>query len=156
MDRKSYENVLSDLESEITIKRAEVEKLNQEILQDENVISVLRMRLSQEDITVAPQISEPESIEPSNNDFTLLSDNENTEKKRNKISLGNTCEKILQSEGKPLYIKDLIQRIKEYGRITDTRQLSGTIRKDHKNRFINLGGNTWDLRERHPEQEENQ
>ena len=57
MDRKSYENVLSDLEVEIRIKRAEAEKLNQEILQDENVISVLRLKLSQEKVLVAPQIN---------------------------------------------------------------------------------------------------
>lgn len=158
MDRKSYENVLSDLEAEISIKRAEAEKLDQEISQDESVISVLRMRLSQEEISVAPQINNFETIEQSNNNFTLLAGNEYTEKNQSKISLNNACEKILQSEGKPLYIADLIEKLKGYGRFTDRKQLSGTIRKDrkdNKNRFINLGGNIWDLRQRHPEKAEN-
>jgi hypothetical protein len=154
MDRKSYENVLSDLEAEIRIKRAEAEKLNQEILQDENVISVLRLKLLQE-VLVAPQINNVESIEQPNNSFTLLAGNEYTEKNQSKISLNNACEKILQSEGKSLYIADLIEKLQEYGRFTDRKQLSGTIRKDNKNRFINLGGNNWDLRQRHPEKADN-
>ena len=156
MDRKSYENVLSDLEAEIMTKRAKAEKLNQEILQGENVISVLRARLSQEETLFAPPINSAESFEQTNNSFTLLSGDEFTEKNQSKISLNDACEKILQSKGKSLYILDLIEKLKEYGRFTNRKQLSGTIRKDHKNRFINLGGNNWDLRERHPEKVNNQ
>ncbi len=160
MDRKSYANVLSDLEAEIGIKRVKVEKLNQEILQDENVISVLRTKLSKEEILVAPPINNIGSVEQTNNSFTLLAGNKYTEKNQSKISLNDACEKILQSEGKPLYIADLIEKLKGYGRFTDRKQLSGTIRKDNKknkkSRFVNLGGNNWDLLQRHPERADNQ
>jgi predicted nucleic acid-binding Zn-ribbon protein len=161
MDRKSYENVLSDLEADITIKRAEAEKkraeaekLDKEVLQGENVISVLRTKLSQEEL-VAPPINYVESVKQANNSFTLLAGDEYTEKNQSKISLNNACEKILQTEEKPLHITDLIEKLKEYGRFTNRKQLSGTIRKDHKNRFVNLGGNVWDLRYRHPEKVNN-
>ncbi len=154
MDRESYENVLIDLEEDIKIKRAKTEKLNQEILQDENVISVLRLKLSQEVLVASPS-NNVESVEQANSSFTLSAGNKYTEKNQSKISLNDASEKILQSEGKPLYVADLIEKLKEYGRFTDRRQLSGTIRKDHKNRFINLGGNNWDLLQRHPEKADN-
>lgn len=153
MDRRSYENVLSDLELENKVKRGEVEKLNQEISQNENIISILQIKLLQDDIPPAEQINNSKPIESADNNFTSALVSEYTEKNQSKVSLCNACEKILQSEEKSLYVTDLIEKIKDYGRFTNRKQLVGTIRKDK--RFINLGGNIWDLRQRHPEKSEN-
>ena len=163
MDRRSYENVLSDLESENKIKKAEVENLNaeiekrnQEILQNENLMLALQSKLSQKDIAVKPQINAEESIKTENidsSDFILSLENEYKEN-QSKISLVSACEKVLQNEENPLYVTDLIEKLKVYGRFTHRRQLAGAIGKDK--RFINLGGNIWDLRLRHPEKEENE
>lgn len=164
MDTKSYEIVLADLQQEIKVKRNKSEKLLNEISQIENVMTVLQIKLKEGENLHEPSNNEFEvqnkngeiEEEPSkqnesvdDEEFTLLTENEYTRENQSKISLNNASEKILKKEGKALYITDLIERLKEYGRFTDRKQLSGTIRKDNKDRFINLGGNNWDLKSRH-------
>lgn len=144
MDRKSYENVLSDFEQDIKHKQTEMEKLQEEIEQIESTIFILQTKL-QSEAKNDSQIDDDES----NDFFDSLTDKKYTKENQSKISLNDASEKVLLKEGKSLYIVELIKKIEEFGRFTNRVQLSGTIRKDHKDRFKNLGGNVWDLRSRH-------
>jgi predicted RNase H-like nuclease (RuvC/YqgF family) len=156
MDRKSYETVLNDCNRDISEKRAAMDILQKEIEQIENTISFLQAKLQSEEDLDGEQIK-TETITESqeaNNHFNLSAANEYSRENQSKISLNNACEKILQNEGKSLYIADLIEKLKGYGRYTDRKQLHGTIRKDNKNRFVNLGGNVWDLASRHQQKNE--
>jgi DNA-directed RNA polymerase delta subunit len=56
----------------------------------------------------------------------------------------------LEQSEKPLHLTEIIKELEKYGRFTDRRILNGTIRKDHRKRFVNLGQNQWDLSSRHP------
>ena len=166
MDTKSYKIVLADLEQEIESKRNKANELLNEIEQIENAISVLQTKMENDESLSDSgvdinKISSPQIIEAGKNDgelvdeeSKLLTQNEYTKENQSKISLNNGCEKILEKEGKPLYIIELIEKLKEYGRFTNRKQLSGTIRRDNKDRFVNLGGNTWDLKNRHQSNED--
>lgn len=154
MDKNSYEIVLADLESEISVKKSEMERLQTEISQVESAISILRTKLENEEDSIKKESKEEDSIKQVTNKdievfFSELTESKFTRENQSKISLNNASEEILKKEGKPLYITDLIEKLEEYGRFTDRIQLSGTIRKDNKDRFINLGGNIWDLKSRH-------
>lgn len=62
------------------------------------------------------------------------------------VTLVVGCEKILREAGQPVHISELISKLKDkFGKITNSSNLSGTLRKDAK--FKNLGKNTWALSE---------
>jgi len=62
------------------------------------------------------------------------------------VTLVDGCEQILKAAGQPLHISDLLARLLEqFGKTTNSPNLSGTLRKD--DRFRNLGKNLWALAE---------
>jgi hypothetical protein len=63
-----------------------------------------------------------------------------------KPSLANICERYIISKNGGVYINELIDTCIEVGRMTERRQLASALRKDHKQRFVNLGRNVWALR----------
>lgn len=71
------------------------------------------------------------------------------------ISLADATEIILEAVGQPLHANYLMNELARVGRFPPRKNnFISTIRKDHKNRFVNLGGNIWDLRSRQEEVEE--
>ena len=95
-----------------------------------------------------PEVKSGDEIQTANQKFTLLPENEYSKENQSRVTLCNGSEQILERAGKPLHLKIIIQELETFGRFTDARILNGTIRKDHKNRFVNLGQNVWDLRRR--------
>lgn len=75
----------------------------------------------------------------------------------NEVTYIDATIKILEETGGRLHIARIIEEItKRYGKTTNARNLSGNIGKDRLDRFVNLGGNVWDLTSRYtPEQLEN-
>ncbi len=69
-------------------------------------------------------------------------------RKKPSVPVHDLVEQLLRDEGKPLHASILIERLeKGFNRITKARSLSASMPKDPKNRFENLGGNTWALSE---------
>jgi len=64
------------------------------------------------------------------------------------VPIHDLAEQLLRDEGKALHASTLIERLEaRFNRITKVRSLSGSMPKDPKKRFENLGGNMWVLTE---------
>ncbi len=61
------------------------------------------------------------------------------------MSMVDAVEKILTEAGKPLHANVLVEELKKYGRNTNNNSVRGTLPQDAKERFVNIGGNTWAL-----------
>jgi len=149
MNRNSYQEVLSDLEADkerIRFKCNELKIQYEAHLQKSNeiesAIQIIKSKLAIEDASSATSEAKTE-----NN--TLLPENAYSKENQSKVSLCEGSEKVLEIAGKPMHLKVIIKELEKYGRFTDNRILNGTIRKDHRKRFVNLGQNVWDLRRRH-------
>ena len=144
---------------------AELQALHKEKLlkvsEIDSAISIIKLKLDSEILPNKPD----KNAEPSKNEdketgseistikseFTLVSKNVFSPENQSSISLANGSEQILERVGKPLHITELAKELETLGRFANTQVINGAVRKDHKNRFINLGGNTWDLRHRYPQ-----
>ena len=160
MNKHSYQEVLSDLETDRESIRRHCEKLKKDyeemtesLDKVESAISLIKTKLDIEmsfgDIkdTVSSDETPKAKI-----DFSLFSNSlfgQYSRENQSKMPLCTGTEKILEKSDKPLHLSVIIKELEKYGRFTDSRILNGTIRKDHKQRFINLGQNVWDLRRRH-------
>lgn len=85
---------------------------------------------------------------PTKIDFTLPK-KEYSVDNQSSVSLTKASQQVLERASKPLHISELVKELAVLGRYPNSRSLNASIRKDSKKRFINLGGNTWDLSSRH-------
>ncbi len=156
MNWSSYQEVLADLEKDKELIHIICNKLKteydvqiQKSGEIENAISIIRSKLEAETF-----FDETERLETSSetqqvkHNFTLLPKNEYSKENQSKVSLCSASEEILEKAGKPLHLSVIIKELEKFGRFTDSRILNGTIRKDHKKRFVNLGQNVWNLSRR--------
>lgn len=61
-------------------------------------------------------------------------------------TIGDVVEKILTNK-QPQHAEDLVKQLAEQGIKNNKRNLSDLLSRDKKERFKNLGGNTWTLKE---------
>lgn len=108
----------------------------------------------QETLKEVPKKEKPKNEEQLSFWRELAKINDFNETNQSPLSLSRGAELILEEAGTPLHINRLAQELAKLGRFADNRILNGTIRKDSRNRFVNLGRNVWDLRRRYEQAKE--
>ncbi|MDQ6787786.1 MAG: hypothetical protein M3033_13340 [Acidobacteriota bacterium] len=167
MNRNSYQDVLSDWERKRETTQKECDDIRKvyenkldRLNKIESAISLIIEELDFEnffdEVKDTKNSNESQKIKPTLTLFPksyLTFDqfaNQYSKENQSKISLCSGSEKVLEQAGKPLHLTEIIKELEKLGRFTDRRILNGTIRKDTKKRFVNLGQNVWDLSSRHP------
>lgn len=63
------------------------------------------------------------------------------------ITLGDAAEVVLRKAGSPLHVRSIVEELKKLGFDVTKEQVSTAVRKDRRQRFHNLGRNTFELSE---------
>jgi uncharacterized protein YehS (DUF1456 family) len=63
------------------------------------------------------------------------------------ITTGDAAEIVLRKVGSPLHVKQIAEELKKLGFDVTKEQVSTAVRKDRRQRFRNLGRNTFELSE---------
>lgn len=155
---EALEKFRSEVQVQNDADKLQYEKSGQKLLDINKAITQTRNAISP--AAYIPEPIQPEkkqealNIEGKPLTFNLFSENEYSPQNQSKISLVAGSEQILTKSDRPLHISELLVELNKLGRFVTAAILNGTIRKDPKQRFINLGKNVWDLRRRHPQTEQ--
>lgn len=61
------------------------------------------------------------------------------------ITMLDASEQVLLKANGPLHAAAIVEGLREYGKTTTIQSVAGSLFQDSKQRFINIGQNTWDL-----------
>jgi hypothetical protein len=133
-DKAKLQTECRELQRKYEAKLEEINKV-------EMAIEYIRSKMGN---SISEDISKDEKILNQQDEVRQVANNSND------VTFIEGTIEILQDEGGALHINKILYQLEErYGRKTNARNLSGNIGKDSQKRFVNLGGNTWDLSSRY-------